>query len=161
MQMVFATDLQSRSFLQLPRPVGVDFRASYVPHSWCHSFDYISLIGSVAQVLFRCPASSLRSAKYIFATQTTSVWSSIACTMVKWNILLLRIAPVACRHLWFACYLIGAFFFSFWSIKEEPSGRSWIDDVADGRWKGRSVDGICTRIRWVPLWSGRCWILSR
>ncbi|RWR78589.1 RNA polymerase II transcription factor B subunit 4 isoform X1 [Cinnamomum micranthum f. kanehirae] len=31
--MVFATDLQSRSFLQLPRPVGVDFRASYVPHS--------------------------------------------------------------------------------------------------------------------------------
>eukprot|EP00268_Persea_americana_P011931 TRINITY_DN149_c0_g1_i2.p1 TRINITY_DN149_c0_g1~~TRINITY_DN149_c0_g1_i2.p1 ORF type:complete len:304 (-),score=34.03 TRINITY_DN149_c0_g1_i2:782-1693(-) len=30
--MVFATDLQSRSFLQLPRPVGVDFRAS----CFCH-----------------------------------------------------------------------------------------------------------------------------
>ncbi|KAK3023471.1 hypothetical protein RJ639_044851 [Escallonia herrerae] len=27
---VFATDMQSRSFLQLPKPVGVDFRASYV-----------------------------------------------------------------------------------------------------------------------------------
>ncbi|KAK2975999.1 hypothetical protein RJ640_024760 [Escallonia rubra] len=26
---VFATDMQSRSFLQLPKPVGVDFRASY------------------------------------------------------------------------------------------------------------------------------------
>jgi len=30
LQAVFATDLQSRSFLQLPKPVGVDFRASYV-----------------------------------------------------------------------------------------------------------------------------------
>lgn len=29
-QMVFATDVQSRSFLQLPKPAGVDFRASYV-----------------------------------------------------------------------------------------------------------------------------------
>lgn len=35
MQTVFATDLHSRGFMQLPKSVGVDFRASYVkiiPH---------------------------------------------------------------------------------------------------------------------------------
>lgn len=37
MQTVFATDLQSRSFLQLPKSVGVDFRASYVICLWFFS----------------------------------------------------------------------------------------------------------------------------
>ncbi|XP_020250720.1 RNA polymerase II transcription factor B subunit 4-like [Asparagus officinalis] len=35
---VYATDLQSRSFLHLPKPVGVDFRASYVLLSGLFSF---------------------------------------------------------------------------------------------------------------------------
>ncbi|KAF8404108.1 hypothetical protein HHK36_008988 [Tetracentron sinense] len=38
---VFATDLQSRSFLQLPKPVGVDFRASCFCHKKTIDMGYI------------------------------------------------------------------------------------------------------------------------
>ncbi|KAM0936451.1 putative TFIIH subunit Tfb4/GTF2H3, von Willebrand factor A-like domain superfamily [Dioscorea sansibarensis] len=38
---VFATDLQSRSFLQLPRPVGVDFRASCFCHKKTIDMGYV------------------------------------------------------------------------------------------------------------------------
>ncbi|XP_058089602.1 general transcription and DNA repair factor IIH subunit TFB4 isoform X2 [Magnolia sinica] len=41
LSMVFATDLQSRSFLQLPKPVGVDFRASCFCHKKTIDMGYI------------------------------------------------------------------------------------------------------------------------
>ncbi|CAI0557726.1 unnamed protein product, partial [Linum tenue] len=45
-QIVFAVDLHSRSFLQLPRPAGVDFRAS----CFCHKKQSIWAM----YVLFAC-----------------------------------------------------------------------------------------------------------
>ncbi|KMZ74119.1 putative RNA polymerase II transcription factor B subunit [Zostera marina] len=41
LSMVFATDVQSRSFLQLPKPAGVDFRASCFCHKTTISMGYI------------------------------------------------------------------------------------------------------------------------
>ncbi|XP_074583433.1 general transcription and DNA repair factor IIH subunit TFB4 isoform X3 [Curcuma longa] len=41
LSVVFATDLQSRSFLQLPRPAGVDFRASCFCHKKTIDMGYV------------------------------------------------------------------------------------------------------------------------
>ena len=55
LQTVFATDLHSRAFLQLPKSVGVDFRASYVSHTSIYQnfnpFCFLSLLGT--QIKFR------------------------------------------------------------------------------------------------------------
>jgi hypothetical protein len=50
LQAVFAADLHSRNFVRLPKPVGVDFRASYVTNllfhfivSFFHKFAFVWL----------------------------------------------------------------------------------------------------------------------
>ncbi|KAF9682612.1 hypothetical protein SADUNF_Sadunf05G0127000 [Salix dunnii] len=76
---VFATDLHSRSFIQLPRPAGVDFRASGIPESYeimgyscyervCYPFTRSKLLGVFAikpqliwatYALYVCPYSAI------------------------------------------------------------------------------------------------------
>jgi Transcription factor Tfb4 len=52
LQAVFATDLHSRNFLRLPKPVGVDFRASYVTILLFHFI--VSFFHKFAFLWFSC-----------------------------------------------------------------------------------------------------------